>query len=344
MLTLVTGAPGTGKTAAIVDMLQTIGKDRPLFVFGLDGLSIDHVPLADPAKWMELVPDGAVIIIDEVQQVWRPRGPGVKVPDHVAALETHRHRGLDFYLTTQGPNLLDANVRALVGRHIHLRELGVLGRMWYEWPECADNCRVAFRNAPIKKRYRLPKRVFADYKSASIHVKPIRSFPMALVVAVVAIAVVAYLAWGFYVRLTANIAGGTKPATAQVGPQAHAPSTAPMGRLLTQAGATPAAPISPASAASPAVPVAPVGPAALGGPPAVSFAGCAVVRGVCKCYDTAGQDHAPMPGSCGRASGVGQPVLAYADVSDLPPRPSADREADYAMLRAYSPRSLPWIR
>src|SRR5256885_16044190 len=74
-------------------------------------------------SWHETVPDGSVIIIDEVQRIWRPSGPGQKIPDMIALLETHRHRGLDFYIITQGPNLIHANVRALIGRHVHLRDL-----------------------------------------------------------------------------------------------------------------------------------------------------------------------------------------------------------------------------
>lgn len=196
MLTLITGAPGSGKSAALVSMLSELATDgRQLYVNGIPDLKIPHESLAEPDKWPELVPDGSVIIIDEVQRVWRPRGPGQKVPEHVALLETHRHRGLDFYIITQGPNLVDSNVRALVGRHVHLRDLGILGRWWYEWPECADNCRTAWKNAPIKKRYRLPKRIFGQYKSASIHVKPIRSVPWMLAVMVLALLVVAGMSW-----------------------------------------------------------------------------------------------------------------------------------------------------
>lgn len=195
MITLITGAPGAGKSAALVALLEELAADRPLFVNGIPDLKIDHHELAEPERWPELVPDGAAVVIDEVQRVWRPRGPGTKVPHHVAALETHRHRGLDFFIVTQGPNLLDSNVRALVGRHVHLRDLGVLGRWWYEWPETADQCRTGWRNAPIKKRFRLPKKVFDKYKSASIHVKPIRSFPMGLVVLALAVVGAAAAGW-----------------------------------------------------------------------------------------------------------------------------------------------------
>lgn len=187
MITLITGAPGAGKSAALVSLLSELSKERQIYVNGIPELKIPHLPLENPASWPDTVPDGSIIVIDEVQNAWRPRGPGTKVPPDVQALETHRHRGLDFYIITQGPNLVDTNVRALVGRHIHLRDVGVLGRWWYEWPECADNCRTAWKNAPLKKRYKLPKKAFDLYKSSSLHVKPLRSFPMMLIVLAIAL-------------------------------------------------------------------------------------------------------------------------------------------------------------
>lgn len=187
MITLITGAPGAGKSAALVSLLFELSKERQIYVNGIPDLKIPHLPLDNPASWPDTVPDGSIIVIDEVQNAWRPRGPGTKVPPDVQALETHRHRGLDFYIITQGPNLVDTNVRALVGRHIHLRDVGVLGRWWYEWPECADNCRTGWKNAPLKKRYKLPKKAFELYKSSSLHIKPIRSFPVILIVFAIAV-------------------------------------------------------------------------------------------------------------------------------------------------------------
>ncbi|MDP9877602.1 zona occludens toxin [Variovorax boronicumulans] len=215
MITLITGAPGTGKSNALVSLLESIGKDRAIYVFGIPELKIPHIELPDPSTWPDTVPDGSAIILDEVQNVWRPRGPGQKVPEHVAKLETHRHRGLDFYIITQGPNLVDANVRALVGRHIHLRDLGILGRWWYEWPECADNCRTGWKNAPIKKRYKLDKAAQAKYKSASIHVKPVRSVPWMLAVMVLALCIVAFMSWRAYGMISAKV-NPPKPAATAV--------------------------------------------------------------------------------------------------------------------------------
>lgn len=231
MITLISGVPGTGKTATVVSLLleQLSGTGRPIFCFNVNGLLIPHETLKDPALWHQDVPDGAVIIIDEVQDIWRPRGPGQKVPDHIAKLETHRHRGIDFFLTTQGPNLVDANVRALVGRHIHLRDVGYLGRYWYEWPECADNCRVGWKNAPLKKKFKLPKKVFDLYKSSSLHVKPIRSFPKMLVVAVLALALTAFMVYRVFGMITSKVAPAAPAASAPAAGGGSGVFSAPSG-------------------------------------------------------------------------------------------------------------------
>ncbi len=198
MMTLFTGQPGNGKTAALVDFLRTHVGDRPLYVDGLNGLKIPHEPL-DVSEWHRVVPDGAIVVVDEVQRRWRPAGPGQRVPDDIQALETHRHRGIDFYIVTQSPKLVHSNVRELVGRHVHIRDIGVLGRWWYEWPECS--IAIAWKSAPIKKRYRLPRAAFDLYKSSSMHIKPVRSFPWMLVVFCLALAAIGVLSWWIWHRV-----------------------------------------------------------------------------------------------------------------------------------------------
>lgn len=205
MITLITGAPGAGKTAALVDLLAEIAKGRVIYCDGIPDLTVPHEVLSDANDWMS-APDGSAIVIDEVQRVWRPAGSGARVPAAIEALETHRHRGFDFYLVTQHPNLVHSNVRRLVGRHIHLRDVGLLGRWWYEWPESTDPAR--FRDAPIKKSYRLPKTAFGLYKSASLHIKPIRSLPRIVFVfafAVLAFFVLAYMAYRSIVAKTSPV-------------------------------------------------------------------------------------------------------------------------------------------
>lgn len=226
MLTLLTGAPGAGKSAAAVDLLIAIAATgRKCYVSGVPNLDVDHVALTDDEvlRWHEpgVVEDGSLIFVDEVQRIWRAgAGSGAKIPASVAALETHRHRGLDFILVTQGPGLLHSNIRALVGRHIHLRDVGILGRWWYEWPEATSVDR--FRSAPVKKRYRLPKQVFSRYKSASLHIKPVRSLPPALFIFLIAGTVglvAAFMAWRSIAEKTApgRFAGTAGGASAPAG-------------------------------------------------------------------------------------------------------------------------------
>ena len=237
MITLITGAPGAGKTAALVSMLAELGKDRAIYAHGIPDLQVPHVALDDPTTWPESVPDGSVIVIDEVQTVWRPSGPGQKIPEHITKLETHRHRGLDFYIITQGPNLVHSNVRALVGRHVHLRDIGFLGRWWYEWPETADNCRTGWKTAPLKKRYRLPKHIFSSYKSASLHVKPVRSFPKIIVIFLLALIAMGWLGWQAFTTIQQKAFGGNLPAPLQTTPAGQilagpAPTTGPANQPI----------------------------------------------------------------------------------------------------------------
>lgn len=199
MITLFTGSPGAGKTASLVDFLSKLPGDRPIFSDGLEGLTLPHT-VVDSNNWHKELPDGAILVIDEVQRVWRPRGPGAKVPDSVAELETHRHRGIDVFITTQSPRLLDANVRALVGRHVHIRDTGILGRYWYEWPECNDA--MAWKTCINKKRIKLPKKAFSLYKSASMHVAPVRGVPRALIYGFFAFVALAVLSFMTYKILT----------------------------------------------------------------------------------------------------------------------------------------------
>lgn len=204
MITLITGAPGSGKTAALVQLLDRFVKEgRAIFVDGIPELQLPHVHLEDPRRWHVDVPDGSIIVIDEAQRVWRPVGVGSKVAPDIEALETHRHSGIEFYLLTQHPNLLHANVRRLVSRHIHLRDTGITGRWWYEWPEAANP--ESWRTAPVKVKYKLPRKLFGTYKSASLHVKTVRRVPPALIIAILAIGAAGYLSWSLYGRISSSM-------------------------------------------------------------------------------------------------------------------------------------------
>ena len=107
MITIITGTPGTGKTSYVVaELMNTTG--RNIYVDGIPELSLPHEVAPPVDQWVTVgeddsgatshqwnFPPNSIIIIDEAQRSFRPRPSGSKVPDYVAALETHRHAGLD---------------------------------------------------------------------------------------------------------------------------------------------------------------------------------------------------------------------------------------------------------
>lgn len=209
---VVTGQPGSGKTALVVDMLahDEQFQGRPLFVMGIPDLTIEHTACGPVSEWTEFrqapedetislayftFPQGALVVIDEAQRVYRPRPVGSKVPPEVAAFETHRHTGVDFILLTQHPNLLDSNIRRLVGRHIHIR-VTAMARYKYEWTELGDPESASSREIANREKYKLPARAFALYKSSQLHTKIKIKLPWYVYLFLVGL--VSALALGYY--------------------------------------------------------------------------------------------------------------------------------------------------
>jgi len=220
VITLITGAPGAGKTLlAVSDFLTQAEQDgRTIIADGIPDLAIVHQPAPAVPDWTTIVedassqdgkkllfsfPQGSLVVIDEAQRVYRLRAVGSKVPPEVAAFETHRHQGLDFLILTQHPNLIDSNVRKLVGRHLHIRDLGILGRKVYEWPELGDPNK--FRTAPIQRKYPMRKQAFSLYKSASLHVKPQRGIPKGLLVVALCVPLLLAGSWLAYRSIQSKI-------------------------------------------------------------------------------------------------------------------------------------------
>ncbi|WP_051690770.1 zonular occludens toxin domain-containing protein [Acidithiobacillus thiooxidans] len=190
MITLRTGLPGAGKTLfAIHDYIarpplgsaesfrDVDGSKEPIQVFAsgvpFSDLGLAQLPvtiLDDPTRWMDC-PPGSVVIIDECQRIFRSRPPGAPVPDYVAALETHRHLGIDLVFITQDPMLLDKHVRRLVGQHYHSkRTFGLNSTTMFFWQHCCDDPNGYHeKKEATKARRKLPKKIFPFYKSAEVH-------------------------------------------------------------------------------------------------------------------------------------------------------------------------------
>ena len=177
MITIRTGLPGAGKTLFTVhDYIARppLGSApvREVYVSGIDLVpdSVPFIPLDEPTRWMDC-PAGSLVIIDEAQRFFRNRPPGAPVPDYVAALETHRHLGIDLVLVTQDPMLIDKHVRRLAGEHFHAkRTFGLSSITMYRWQRCVDDpLDFHTKKEAEKVRRKYPKKIYKCYKSAEIH-------------------------------------------------------------------------------------------------------------------------------------------------------------------------------
>jgi zona occludens toxin len=167
---LVTGAPGTGKSLWTIHNLKNVD-DRPVFYYGIPEVTLDWHLLKEPLTWPDEVPDGSIVVIDEVQKIFPALGKGSEKPPGVAALETHRHRGLDVYFITQHPSLLHHAARRLVNRHIHLnRPKGLKFSNLYDSDVLMETPQRLYTLKGIEKQvFKYPKDTFQLYKSSVEH-------------------------------------------------------------------------------------------------------------------------------------------------------------------------------
>ncbi|MCQ8130463.1 zonular occludens toxin domain-containing protein [Methylomonas rivi] len=243
-----------------------------------------HVYLVE--EWPVWATDGSLIVVDEVQRIWRPINSASALPEEVAALETHRHKGLDFWLISQGPHLFHSNVRLLVGRHIHL-VANWRGRSEYEWPECRQN--VTSRSDAVIRPYKLPKQIFGMYKSASLHTKLNKRKPLSFYVLCFCALVLSVIGYRIYNRINEFTDSGQVNQPAVSG---HSPSAGATSATATQgAGAGGASAVRRVSSPpdfTPAVPgrpeTAPAYAHLLKVTSVPVLAGCIASKTSCKCY------------------------------------------------------------
>lgn len=141
------GRPGHGKSYSVVEfvVIPSLKQDRhvitniPLAVdelIAVYGGSITQMPLdwADNADWALSIPNGAVLVLDEV---WRRFPSGQKVtaanPDDLALFKEHRHRvdsdgkSMRIVLVTQDTSDLSSWVRKLVDHTFFMNKLSDVG-------------------------------------------------------------------------------------------------------------------------------------------------------------------------------------------------------------------------
>jgi zona occludens toxin len=315
MLTIVTGTPRAGKSLlAVWEIARLVpgstveatepctshgvtyrkGDAVPRHLFSnIHDLLIDHtfITSKDLECWHTWAQPGDVIVFDEVQEVWRPRGLGAKVPPEIAALETHGHMGVDLVLITQHPMLVDPNIRRLVNQHLHVRRLTYGTAMVYEWDHCENP--GATKTCIANRVFFHRRKMYALYKSATLHTKPKVRLPAIVYFGMAAVAGLAYAAPNAYRTITARMS----PPVAKVEPvkTAQAASALPAAVVpssVASAAALVAFPaLSPASAARPA------------------YLGCVMRGDLCRCY-----------GSDGLRVEVERPVC----LANIPTMPPAD--------------------
>ena len=215
-ITLVTGLPGHGKTLYTLARLKPIAEAerRPVFhasgkpvegKFGIPGLSIEGWQEHDPKLWFDLPPT-SYMVIDECQRVFPIRARSSAVPKHVEELETHRHAGIDLFLITQHPMLVDTNVRKLVDRHFHVvRTFGLKRATVYEFPSGIQDSpeKNKGKNGVVRHEWSYPRKAFAWYKSAEVHTVKAR-LPARVWLYVVAALLVPVMVWLCWQRLGAH--------------------------------------------------------------------------------------------------------------------------------------------
>jgi len=228
-ITVVTGIPGHGKTLLTLVRVKELAEreGRPVFFNGIKGLKLDWQEL--PARDWSEVPANGIMVIDEAQKVFPIRQRSSEVPPWVAGLETHRHLGVDIWLITQHPTLIDNHVRKLVDRHLHVV------RAWGTHYATVFDFRTGIQDNPEKSKrkdgvgreqWRYPKAAFEWYESSEKHTVKTRIpaklwFFLALVFVVIPL-----LLWYVYVRLQGHL----HPGAAGAGSAAQSASSPALAR------------------------------------------------------------------------------------------------------------------
>jgi len=225
LITLITGVPGAGKTLRTMELMDKfVQEGRPVWT-NIDGCTLPGVMLL-PKDWgghWQDYDDGSVFVIDEVQLIWRASGKtGLTQNEDIQELEKHRHRGMDFILTTQHPTFVETHVRKLVGKHEHLnrprgsRVIGISDMDHYFDIQDPKAVRSADFHTWVH-----PKKYFKYYNSATIHTHGFK-VPKKLLIAFGSIAVLGTV--GAYMLSQSIIFGNNDNQIAAIEPMIKIPA------------------------------------------------------------------------------------------------------------------------
>jgi len=217
MFLIVTGSPGSSKTLNVISQFKSV-TDRPIYYRGIsltdEGKSkLGWIELSDDEArdWPDHCPSGAIVIIDEAQEIWPVRPAGTAVPSGLTALEKHRHKGYDVVFLTQHPMLLHTHARKICNEHHHYsRPFGTKRPIRYHsgsgFVNPSDTKELKF--SCTQKRIPLDTSTYPLYKSAEIHTHKSR-VPFGVIKMWVLIALVLGLV-GFCVYWLISVISGEK--------------------------------------------------------------------------------------------------------------------------------------
>lgn len=187
--------------------------DTPTFD-ELSRFKLDWRHFATPTLWYELERN-AIIVIDECQQWFPPRGPGSKVPRHCSEFETHRHKGYDIHLITQDAKLLDNHVRRLTGRHVHFFNPFSSNRVTrYQADKVFDPEDYHAKQKTQSKIIKRDKNFYGLYWSADVHTHKFKIPKKALLLIPIVI-IVPLLVWIIISGTLIDSDPGSSPAGSQ---------------------------------------------------------------------------------------------------------------------------------
>lgn len=238
-LNLITGKPGSYKSAYVMDLALNSDKSRPIFFCNFKDLRIDKLKehgldarlMNSFEDWISC-PDGSLIFIDEIQEFTRhvqTKAKTEELPEHFTLLEKHRHRGIDIFIVTQHPMFIHTHLRRLLEKHTHMqRAIGLPYSNMRQWhnvcnePEDAKNATI--QNGCTVEIYRPNKQVFQFYTST---VKDTHKFKVPkklltyLSLILIGLLVSAYFAQGFVSKYI--LGGGSSDSVSTDSPSESAP-------------------------------------------------------------------------------------------------------------------------
>lgn len=255
MLTNVIALPRTGKSQYMVSLLDAAKKEgKRVFVTNfkqtpeqIAATGFEHYGNApdwdwakeptwrgDVSGWMDELPEGAVWMIDEAQDVFPQRGKDRKLPEHIKLFSKHGHKDLTIYVVTQDAMQLDvhlrrnANITQYMTRPLNMRKALIYTfRGSQDIPNDAWRRLQVLKSAESKKKFKYRKKWQDMYVSASAHDHIKLRIPPKIFIPIVAAIIVVCLLWWAIGRLSSQSqADGPTAAAAAAVIGADAPTAA----------------------------------------------------------------------------------------------------------------------